>query len=131
MELNSADTSDLIRIYGVGEKLSMKILKYKKRLGGFITLEQLREIKGIDSSNYSEIIKHFYISDTSLLKKLNLNSVTLQELGTHPYIGYRIGEKIIAYREQHGNYERVEDVLKIITITKGDLERMRRYVKVE
>ncbi|UCG27269.1 MAG: helix-hairpin-helix domain-containing protein, partial [Bacteroidales bacterium] len=84
IEINSADTMDLMPLKGIGPVLSRRILKYRNLLGGFYWKEQLLEVYGLTSVTYSEI-EAFIEIDTFLVKKINLNQCTYADLIRHPY----------------------------------------------
>ncbi len=87
VELNSADTASLISIHGIGPVFASRILKYRKLLGGYYKKEQLLEVYGIDSLVYINIEKQITL-DTSLIKKIKVNTAEFKELLKHPYLKY-------------------------------------------
>ncbi len=129
-DLNKADTAALKKIYGIGEKLSLRIVTYRNNLGGFIHENQLREVYGLDSLVVDRILKRFYVDQSSKPIKLNLNTATEEELSKHPYIRYKIAGAIVAYRFQHKHFQAIDDLLKIKLIDAGNFERMRPYLSV-
>lgn len=97
IELNTADTSLLKQLRGIGGYYANKIHAYKKALGGFAFKEQLMEIKGIDSIRY-QLFAHTVIIDTTHIRKLNINTLNEWELSRHPYVGKYLAKGIINYR---------------------------------
>lgn len=61
VELNSADTTELKRLKGIGSVLSARIVKYRKKLGGFTSVEQIRNVYGLSDETYHEILPHIWI----------------------------------------------------------------------
>jgi len=99
-ELNSASIKELISIDGIGEFTANGILKHKKLIGGFHSVNQLKEVYGIGDDNYDKIIKQIEI-DKSELIKINVNELSIFELKEHHYISWNIAEAIINNRLGH------------------------------
>ena len=129
VEINSADTSSLIALPGIGSKLSQRILNYRDKLGGFYKVEQISETFGLSDSTFQKLKPRFTISKSSL-RQININIATLDEMKTHPYLRYVIANAIIQYRNQHGNYSTVEDLRKIVLITDEIFNKAAPYLKV-
>ena len=98
IELNSADSVDLISLPGIGPFYASKILNYRKRLGGFAFKEQLMEIYGIDKERFS-IFEERVWTDTSLISKIKVSEAPQELLSTNPYIGAYVARAIIKFRE--------------------------------
>lgn len=129
-DLNLADTSQLISIYGIGSKLSLRIIKYRDRLGGFITYAQLNEVYGLDSVVINQLKKKTFVADHFKPKTLELNSVTEKELAMHPYIKYPVAKAITAYRFQHGSFKSIDELSEIAIIDPPTLEKIKPYLSI-
>lgn len=129
--LNDADTSQLEKIYGIGSKLALRIVKYRDKLGGFVSQNQLKEVYGLDTAVVKKIGEASYLPDPPGVKKINLNTADEQILAAHPYFGRKIASAIVAYRFQHGNFKSVDDLSKISLIDKNNLGRLFPYVTVD
>lgn len=129
IEINTADTASLIALPGIGSKLSQRILTFRDKLGGFYTIEQIGETFGLPDSTFQKLKTRFSISKTPL-RKININTATLDEMKAHPYLRYAIANAIIQYRNQHGNYATVEDLKKIMLITTDIFNKAAPYLKV-
>jgi competence protein ComEA len=127
-DLNQADSVQLITIYGIGGKLSARIIKFRDRLGGFVSSEQLKEVYGLDSAVINELKNKSFIAENFQPKRMDINSSTEQELATHPYIKYTIAKAITAYRFQHGNFKSIDDLTNIAIIDKATFEKIRPYL---
>lgn len=130
-DINNADTAQLIKVYGVGPKLSLKIINYRNRLGGFIDIQQLREIYGLDSITIKNLEKRFFISDEFLPRKININQTDERALASHPYIKFVLAKAIAAYRFQHGEFKRLEDLRAIVTIDESTFQKIKPYLTVK
>lgn len=129
-DLNLADSTQFISVYGIGSKLSTRIIKYRDRLGGFISTDQLTEVYGLDSVVINELIRKTFIAENFKPVALELNEATEKELSTHPYIRYAIAKAITAYRFQHGNFKSLEDLTRIVIIDKPTFEKIKPYLSL-
>lgn len=102
VDINSADSLELISLPGIGPYFASKILSYRERLGGYAKAEQLFDIYGIDDQKF-EMISSRIIVDTLLLKKIDLSVVNEKELSKHPYIGSYVARGIVRFREKMGS----------------------------
>jgi DNA uptake protein ComE-like DNA-binding protein len=127
-DLNTADTSQLIKIYGIGPKLSQRIVVYRNKLGGFIASYQLREVYGLDSGAIHELFKKSLIRENFEPTRIDINRASEQELGVHPYIRYRLAKAITAYRFQHGTYRSVDDLRKVALVDDATFQKIKPYL---
>jgi competence ComEA-like helix-hairpin-helix protein len=128
IDLNLADTTQLKTIYGIGSKLSARIVAYRNKLGGFISVNQLKEVYGLDSVVINEVKKKFQVTPNFHPIQINLNTTNETELAKHPYIKTKLAQTIIAFRHQHGAFKQVDD-LKQITILKDEaFEKIKPYL---
>lgn len=128
INLNEADSTALVELPGIGEKLSIRIIKYRDRLGGFYSTEQLSEVYGISDSAIAMVKKHVYISDAISVKKIVINTVDYKELTKHPYITFVMAKLILAYRKSHGNFIGVDDLRMVEGIDLGKMEKLIPYL---
>jgi competence ComEA-like helix-hairpin-helix protein len=129
-DINEADTSAFIALPGIGSKLAKRIISYREKLGGFYSVDQISETYFLPDSTFQKI-KHYLIADSKAIKKININLATIEEMKLHPYIKYNIANAIFQYRRQHGNYNSVEEIRKIMTVTDDFYEKVFPYLSVE
>jgi competence ComEA-like helix-hairpin-helix protein len=129
--INTADTTQFIQVKGIGPALSKRIIKYRDLLGGFVSTAQIREVYGLDSTVIEELLKYGYLEENTPLRKLNVNTATVQELDSHPYITPKIAQVIIAYRQQHGKYSSAESLYNIRVLDKTTLTKLLPYLSFE
>lgn len=101
VDINQADTTQLQDVYGIGPTLARRIVTFRERLGGFVAMDQLREVYGLDSTVVERVKRQFEVKMNFEPRRLNVNTVTLEELNRHPYISRRQAQAIFAYRAQH------------------------------
>lgn len=128
INLNKADTSELLQIPEIGPFFAKNIINYRERLGGFIDKEQLLEVYGFDSSRLAIITPHINIYDNLELRKINVNNDDFKTILRHPYIEYEDVKKIVNYRESKGFIKDWETYLKVVDRDSINL-RLRLYLE--
>jgi DNA uptake protein ComE-like DNA-binding protein len=131
IDLNSADTTLLDRgINGIGATLARKIVQQRTALGGYYRHEQLLEIYRFPDSTYQRLKAKLRI-DPSVIKRMNLNTVDLPRLSSHPYIGERTGKNILMYREGIRRYDRIEQLREVPLMNEEIYRKIAPYFTVE
>ena len=62
------------------------------------------------------------------VKKININTATIDEMKAHPYIKYSIANPIVAYRNEHGSFSKIEDIKKVMAITDEIYKKIAPYL---
>ncbi len=130
-DLNTADTVQLIRIYGIGPKLSMRITAYRDRLGGFISMDQLSEVYGLDSTVINTIKKRSFISADFQPRMININEADQKKLSSLPYIKFNLAKSITAYRFQHGEFKSVDELKGLALMDSSIFKKIKPYLTVK
>lgn len=125
--INQTDSVTLAQEAGINRHLARTLVRYRFKLGGYYSLEQLHEVYGMDSVSFTKIKEHFKI-DSGELRKIDINSCSEKELGGHPYVGYSLANVIINYRKQHGEFKNVEDVKNIFSLNDSTFTRVKPYL---
>lgn len=126
IELNSADSTQLESLRGIGPAIALRILKYRNRLGGFYDIAQLREVYGIDSVKF-EVVKGQVTLDIGSIKTIPINTAEFEDLKRHPYLSYKQMNAILQYRRQHGPYASINDLRQIKILNEGILSKIAPY----
>ena len=127
VDVNEADTAMLRRIPGIGEKISVAIVRYRQRLGGFHSVEQLREISIVSP----ELLEWFTVSSSAAVQKIHLNKASFQVLNSHPYISYEQTKALLQYIRLYGKVKDEETLLATGIFTKEEMEKLRPYIVYE
>ncbi|SFC61745.1 DNA uptake protein ComE [Flexibacter flexilis DSM 6793] len=127
-DVNTADSTAFIRLKGIGERTAQRILRYREKLGGFVSKDQYREIYGLDSLALAQMLEYAHIQTPA--HKIKLNTATEQEL-KHPYMPYKLPKLIVNYREQHGAFTKIEDLQQIKILKSTDLEKLKPYLSLD
>ena len=124
LDLNMADSIELVRLPGIGTATAMKIIRYRERLGGYTEISQLAEIEGLPDS----LMKWFIITDTIPVSRIAVNKATLAELRRHPYIDFYQARAIVEFRNERGAIKSPEQLSFMEEFTAQDLERLMPYL---
>lgn len=98
LNLNKANAEELKTIYGIGEVLSKRIIKFREKLGGLYSISQLKEVYGIDSTKLPTIRRFIDQKTPLLVSKLKVNQLEFKQLLKHPYLNYEDVKKIFNNR---------------------------------
>jgi competence ComEA-like helix-hairpin-helix protein len=127
IDINLADSSEFMKLKGIGPVFSNRIIKFRDALGGFVKTEQLSEIYGLPEETYHHIFPKLTV-DRSDVKLLKINVISVSELSKHPYVTYKQAQTIINYRSQHGAFDRVEDLVKIHSLDEDFFRKIEFYL---
>lgn len=127
IDINTADTSAFISLPGIGSKLASRITAFREKLGGFYSIDQIGETYGLPDSTFQKI-KQYLKLDNASVKKININTATVDELKAHPYIKFSIANPIVAYRNEHGLFSKVEDIKKVMAVTDDIYKKIVPYL---
>ena len=130
IDVNNADSIALVKLPGIGEKLSSRIIKYRDRLGGFINLSQLSEVYGLSDSTIRIITPLLFISEQFQPKKINVNSAEYKDLRRHPYITHAFAKSLLAYRKAHGIFQSLEDLKGILSLEHHEINKVSSYLTI-
>jgi DNA uptake protein ComE-like DNA-binding protein len=113
IEINTADSAQLLTLRGIGPVFAGRILRYRGMLGGFFSKEQLLEVYGMDSARYEGIAGNISV-DTAGIMKMNVNEAAFRDLLRHPYFDYETVRSIVNYRDHRGPVTCPDTLRKII-----------------
>ena len=128
-DINTASREDLIAVYGIGEKLADKILLEKERFGEFVSIDQMEFIWGISPEAIADLHKRFFVKNTSSLKKIAINDLSIKELATFPYFNYTLAKEIVIYRTMNNGIKDIDDLTKIKGMPNEKLKIIALYLE--
>lgn len=128
IDLNIATVSQLRKVYGVGEKLSENIIKYRDKNGGFISEVELINIWGLSPEVIARIKNQFTVKTPRKIETFNLNTATRDQLVTIPHIDYEIANNILEERTLRDGFLIIEDLTKVEQFPSKKLEIIRLYL---
>jgi len=126
VQLNTADSMELVSLPGIGPFYAKKILQYREKLGGFAEKGQLLEIFGIDDERFALISDRVDV-DTNLIVKIDIKDASYEQLARNPYIGGYIARSIIRFRESRGEEKTDLATLLLCNIIKNDVYKILKF----
>lgn len=130
LDINKADSFAFISLHGIGPVLANRIIRFREKLGGFYTVDQIGETYGLADSVFQRI-KPLLIIRTDTLKKIDINYADVNQLKIHPYIGWKLANAIVQYRLQHGVFLKTNDLLNLSTLSENTFKKLEPYLEIK
>jgi DNA uptake protein ComE-like DNA-binding protein len=130
VDLNNADSAQLISLPGIGPYFTTRILNYREKLGGFYSLYQMSDIKGIRKTRLDSLKSYLFV-DVNSLRFININKSNVDELSRHPYISYKEASDIVRLRKRKGPIVDLEILNKRRVFSKSTFKRVKPYLILE
>jgi DNA uptake protein ComE-like DNA-binding protein len=112
-DINAATKEELMAVYGIGDALSDRILKQKEILGGFVSIEQIDDVWGLQPDVVDRIKARFNVATTPPVNKIRINDASISALAKFPYFRYALAKEIVTYRSMNGSISNIADLAKI------------------
>lgn len=128
MNINTVDSIVLQQLSGIGVVFSARIVRFREKLGGFYSLDQLSEIYHITPEVVNTLKNHTYISPDKTVNKININEDEVSTLASHPYISFSLAKAIVKHRENYGNYMTLEDCREVYLMEETLFQKLRPYL---
>ena len=126
VDLNALDTAVYMTVPGIGSYRARRILDYGRRLGGYVSVDQLREVDDVPMESAV-----FFTISSAVEPPLKVNRMTINELKRHPYVNYYQARAIVDYRRQQGRIADLNDLSLLPDFPPEVIERLRPYVSYE
>lgn len=127
-DINTADTTQLKLLKGIGSVISSRIVKFRDMLGGFVSTEQVAETYGVSPEAMDEIRKYAFIKTP--VNKIKINSVSAEKF-KHPYLKGYMGKTIMNYRKQHGRFNSIADLRNIQNLDDAVITKLEPYLEFD
>lgn len=127
LDLNTVDTLTLRKIPGVGVGYSRSIVSYRQRLGGFVSVAQLKEIEGLPD----RIEEWFTVDENAEVNRISINKSDFKTLLRHPYLSYEQVKVITTHIRKYGPLRSWKDLQLYKEFTSRDFERLTPYFMFE
>ena len=114
VDINTVDSTTLVELPQIGGYMASRIIEFRTKLGGFVNLEQLRDVKGMDEARYATIQPYIKIGEAET-RKIDVNRADFKTLVHHPYLSYEQVKRIFSQREKRGmikNWAQLEELIK-------------------
>ena len=130
IDINSCDTSEICTVPQFGSKRAKKITEYRKRLGGFYSFTQIKEIYIMQNVELSHIEKYFFI-DQNKIRKIEINTADYKILASHPYFDSYLSKSIINYRKREGRIKSKEELRKATNAYPELMDKILPYISFD
>ena len=131
IDINIADTTDLKKIPNIGSGFANRIIKYRQIIGGFYSIEQIKEVYGVDNDLFLKISPYITVSENVILQQVLVNQSSLDKLKSHPYINFYQAKVILDIRKKKGKVHDLSELALLEEFSESDLERLRYYLSFE
>ncbi|MDB5227447.1 MAG: helix-hairpin-helix protein [Bacteroidota bacterium] len=115
IEVNSATAEEYEKLYGIGKVFSQRIVTFRDKLGGFYSINQVKDVYGIEDSTFQKFKKNLTIKPAKI-RKVNINSATYEELTANPYLFSTLAKQIVGYRTKVKPFAEMDDVKNLYYI---------------
>jgi DNA uptake protein ComE-like DNA-binding protein len=129
IELNRADSVELLALRGIGPYFAGRMAKYRRQLGGYLSYEQLLEIPGMDSLKLVQLKPQLSL-DTGLVLHININEANYDDMLKHPYIKKEVAKNIIRFREEYRRFRSTEELMNLELIDRVLFSKIAGYLKL-
>ena len=130
VNVNTASEADFQMLKGIGAAYSKRIVAYREKLGGFIALEQVREVYGMTDELYNSISANLEIKGEPV-RTININTADFKTLVSHPYIDKNIANAILNYRDFAKTIRSTDELVKQKAVSKNEYDKISKYISVE
>jgi DNA uptake protein ComE-like DNA-binding protein len=128
-DLNAATAKQLQRINGIGEKLSDRIIKFRNKFeGGFIDDVQLQDVYGISPEVLQRLLNEFTVKTPRQIKKISLNTASIEQLVTIQHIDYEIAYEILDQRTLREGFKSLDELTKVKNFPVDKIEIIKLYL---
>lgn len=129
IDINTADSAQFESLYGIGAVLASRIVKFRDRLGGFFSTEQLLDVYGITPETFDKIKNQIEVSEP-VISPLPINTVTVDDLRRNPYFNYKTANAVVSYRNAHGLFKSLDEVKNCDLIDDEMFEKIKPYLSL-
>ena len=127
LDINLIDSAQLTQLQGIWPVLASRIIKYRNKLGGYFSLDQLKEVYGLKSDIISKISKFLKVSEQGIVK-LSINTATFKQINSHPYITFEQTKIIVNSRKFH-KFSSIEDLRVLNVFTEAEIKKIELYLQ--
>jgi DNA uptake protein ComE-like DNA-binding protein len=129
-ELNTADSTLLMKIKGIGRFYAKGIIILRNSLGGYVSVDQLREVYGMKEENFVQIRKSFTVNP-ELIKRIDINTASVSRLKNHPYLNFYQAKEIYELRRNKGKLTDINELQILENMDESDLKKIAPYLSFE
>lgn len=126
IEINTALKEQFMEL-GFSADNAIRIIKFRESAGGIYSLDQLHTVFGIDMQTL-ENVKAYLTVDKNHLIKININTVSFEQLANHAYISDELAQAIIDYKNLTGKFYSINELMKVKGMYPSLFEKLKPYL---
>lgn len=126
VDVNTADTLVLKKIPGIGSVISRNIVNYRNRLGGFYDVNQLLEVKYVDTT----LLVWFQVK-SDVYRKISINKADIDDLRRHPYMDFYKAKAVVELRRKRGKITDISQLSMLKEFSNEDIIKLSHYFSFE
>ncbi len=129
VDVNKATAEDWQGLPGIGPAYAQRIIKFREALGGFASIDQVKETYGLPDSTFQNIRTHLRLSPPG--RKIEINEWSAVQLKSHPYLNWKQANAIVSYRANHGPFQSLEGFRKVRALPKELVDKLAPYLEFD
>ncbi len=130
LELNTADTSSLMQIKGIGRGYARAIVRFRAQAGGYVNKQQLLELPHMTLERYNSI-EAFFTVDNSLVQPINVNIASVDRLRAHPYLNFYQAKALYELRRKKGKLKNIDELKHLEEFDHQTINKIQPYLKFD
>lgn len=130
LDLNTADTTSLMQIKGIGRGYARAIVRFRAQAGGYVNKEQLRELPHMTQEKF-ESIEPFFTINSTLVRKINVNIASVDRLKGHPYLNFYQAKALYEYRRKKGKIKNIDELKHLEEFDTETITKIQPYLQFE
>jgi len=123
LTVDNVTLTELMTLHGMEEEIAVEVIRYL-HTHEIASLDELLDLEGIDRQTLK-------VWAEELHSKTDINRASEKALGKIKAVGKKLAEKIVAFREENGPIEKLEDLLKIKGLGKKKLEKIKEHIAIK
>jgi DNA uptake protein ComE-like DNA-binding protein len=128
LDVNKATALDFQKVYGIGPVYSKRIVKFRAIFGGFVLMDQLQQVYGLDTIVVKALKASFSVQGTPVIRKISVNNASVYELQILPFFTKELAEKIVSERAKNGLFNDFEKISNILGLPEDKIEIIKLYL---
>ena len=130
ININRADSAQLLPLPGIGPVFAGRIIKYRELLGGYVRIDQLCEVYGFPEKTL-DLIKDRIVLDSGAIRKILLDSASFRDLLRHPYLDLEEVKSLVHYRDFKQDISTLMELRQNQVLPDSTLERIGPYLDLK
>jgi hypothetical protein len=119
-----------MKVPGIGRGFAHMLIGFRMKLGGFYSVDQLREIRGVDDSLFYQWKPWFYV-DSTLVKPIDVNTASITKMRNHPYLNFYQAKVIYELRRKSKKIQALDELFLLEEFSDNDFQRLQHYLCFE